>query len=250
MRLLNICIETVFRLAIWYLFLSMDKRTPVIRHIDEEEMYYYQYPTKSSYVPKRYIYMIMIGVPSVIFFFQYIINRKVHSTTADIISQICGLTLAYCINGIFTASLKLAVGRPRPNFFRRCFPDGYGTNINECTGIFRRIMDGRKSFPSGHASFSFTCLIYMLLHLKKIIDLRKPRFGRGIIIFAMSLLPLGASLVAASRTADYHHHYSDVLAGAVLGSTVAYAVHCCYATVPEISAAEIEETFLEFKKIK
>lgn len=136
------------------------------------------------------------------------LNRNEKYTATKIVNAIKGLTLAYCINGIITSSLKLVVGRPRPNFFLRCFPEGFGTAIDECTGEYNGMMDGRKSFPSGHSSFAFTGMIYMMLHITGNIDLRKQRFGRGAIIVGITLLPLSACLIAASRTADYHHHFS------------------------------------------
>lgn len=181
---------------------------PVIRHIDEDELSDYRYPSHPSYITKNNLYLILTSVPLTIFICQYLINLKQRSTLSEIYVALSGLTLAYCINGMFTASLKLIIGRPRPNFFLRCFPEGYGTNIDECTGEYEGMMDGRKSFPSGHASFVFTGFIYMMLHLNKSMDLRTTRFGRGPLIFAISLLPLSASVIAASRTADYHHHFS------------------------------------------
>ena len=35
-----------------------------------------------------------------------------------------GIGFSCLVTGVTTDSIKNAVGRPRPNFFHRCFPDG------------------------------------------------------------------------------------------------------------------------------
>ncbi|XP_057661486.1 phospholipid phosphatase 5 [Diorhabda carinulata] len=241
---LHLIIESGFRVGFWIIFLWLDKLSPVVRHIDEDELWMYRYPSVDSYFPKRYLYMTMVCVPMIIYIGHWLLARKNRTTIPEIIQSVYGLTLAYCLNGIITCVLKLSVGRPRPNFYFRCFPEGYGTDIDNCDGEYHGQMDGRKSFPSAHASFIFTCMIYMILYINTRLDLKRPRFCKGIIISMMTTLFLFASVVAASRTADYHHHFSDVISGALIGSAIAYIVQGCYSSTDEI----LQENLLRIVK--
>lgn len=81
--------------------------------------------------------------------------------------------------------------------------------------------DGFRSFPSGHSSLSFAGLGFLAFYLAGKLHLfdHRGRAGKA----WLSVTPFaGAALVAISRTMDYRHHWHDVLAGSILGTTMAY----------------------------
>uniref|UniRef100_A0A452ZS51 Phosphatidic acid phosphatase type 2/haloperoxidase domain-containing protein n=1 Tax=Aegilops tauschii subsp. strangulata TaxID=200361 RepID=A0A452ZS51_AEGTS len=135
------------------------------------------------------------------------------------------LLFSVLITGVLTDAIKDGVGRPRPNFYYRCFPDGVPnykavTRQVICHGDAKVIKEGHKSFPSGHTSWSFAGLGFLSWYLAGKIRV----FDRGghIAKLCIVILPLlFAAMVGVSRVADYWHHWQDVFAGGILGLVVA-----------------------------
>ncbi|KAH8419580.1 hypothetical protein KR222_007101, partial [Zaprionus bogoriensis] len=134
-----------------------------------------------------------------------------------------------------TELAKHVVGRLRPHFFSACQPrlhDGSSCADAQNAEIYvqyfycsnrnlssQQIRELHVSFPSAHSSLSFYSMCLLAFYVHNVWQGRgSVRVMRHILQF---LLLMAAWYVSLSRVADYWHHWSDVLAGAVLG--VVYA---------------------------
>ncbi|KAL6845330.1 hypothetical protein ACP4OV_024825 [Aristida adscensionis] len=180
-----------------------------------------RYPMKTNTVPVWAVPVIAVIVPIVIFLIIYIRRRNAY----DLHHAILGILFAVLITGVLTDAIKDAVGRPRPNFFWRCFPDGKAVYDKITTGVICHgdpsvIKEGHKSFPSGHTSWSFAGLGFLSWYLAGKITVfdRRGHVAKLCIV----LLPLLiAVMISISRVDDYWHHWQDVCTGGVLGMVVA-----------------------------
>lgn len=125
---------------------------------------------------------------------------------------------------------KYTIGRLRPHFMAVCQPqldDGsvcsdpqnlhrYVENY-ECLGVGYTIADVRQtrlSFPSGHSSIAFYSLVYVALYLQRKLSWNSSKLARHFLQF---MLIMAAWYTALSRVMDSWHHWSDVLAGSLIG---------------------------------
>ncbi|KAF9436146.1 hypothetical protein BGZ76_004714 [Entomortierella beljakovae] len=182
-----------------------------------------------------------------------ILKRKSY---ADLHNGLLGLFLAQALVLVVTDSIKIAVGRPRPDFLDRCFsiydnaeagtpvtllvdPLNMLSNSTICTRT-ELLKDGFKSFPSGHSSFSFGGLGYLSMYLAgklKLFD-ERGHIYKSIVVLAPLIL---AALIATSRVDDYRHHWQDVTVGAFIG--IIFAVFSYRQYYPSLAAPKSGRPF-------
>ncbi|XP_043075060.1 phospholipid phosphatase 3 isoform X2 [Puntigrus tetrazona] len=128
----------------------------------------------------------------------------------------------------FTDIAKVSVGRMRPHFLDVCKPDystincslGYITEYT-CSGDESKVQEARKSFFSGHASFSMYTMLYLAFYLQSRFTWRGARLLRPLLQFTLLMMAFYTGL---SRVSDHKHHPTDVLAGFAQGALVAYCI--------------------------
>ncbi|EKE42072.1 hypothetical protein ENUP19_0071G0040 [Entamoeba nuttalli] len=103
---------------------------------------------------------------------------------------------------MFVQGGKIYAGRPRPNMYALVAQG--------------KEKDAWKSFPSGHSAASFCGYTYLSLYIAG--ELRifsdRPELWRMIPVIIPMFL---AGIIVLTRTRDYYHNFSDVLAGSIIG---------------------------------
>ncbi|KAK6178107.1 hypothetical protein SNE40_012936 [Patella caerulea] len=222
----RLLMEVILRLILIALFIWTDDMEPFHRKLQPEELWLYRFPKGQNYYPTKYLWITVIGLSAVVIGGFYLLRRDLE----DFIHAALGAMLAFGLCGVVTNCIKLAVGRPRPDFLQRCFPkeerkrlSSLFINISDCTGKKNVINGGLKSFPSGHSSHSMSNLGYLGFYVAgKLRVFSTKGQGSAWHMLAVVALFLWPTMIAISRTADYHHHWQDVSVGLILGFAVAY----------------------------
>ncbi|ADM12464.1 membrane associated phosphatidic acid phosphatase [Encephalitozoon intestinalis ATCC 50506] len=132
--------------------------------------------------------------------------------------------MSFLVACLFTSAIvenmKNVVGRLRPDFLDRCIPVG-----GKCTGDPSIVMEGRKSFPSGHTSIAACGFMFLAFFIYKELSLPELRakVNRGIVFMLYSLFLMVPIAVGASRVIDNKHFASDVVGGGIIGALAGIA---------------------------
>ena len=207
----NLISELTIRIILAILYLALEKWIhPFTRIIARPAWDRILYPHKSNTIPIWLVAVLGVIIPIIFLLITHLWHRSYLSEkdvkamskennqqspkresylakfnrhnfyAADLIDMFWSYSLAILVNGLITNIIKLLVGRPRPDFFNRCYPDidiynsvavrnkldGL-TNLNNlaCTGDAHEINEGRKSFPSGHTSSSFAAFVFVSFYI-------------------------------------------------------------------------------------
>ncbi|KAJ3031197.1 hypothetical protein HK097_005487, partial [Rhizophlyctis rosea] len=196
------------------------------------------YPLIKETVPNWALGIIAIPIPIIIILLVSGFSRKT-PRNYDIQTSLLGLGTALAFTLLLTQIVKVAVGGLRPDFLARCKPiidptDTLLHRVQSCTGDPEQIKEGRKSFFSGHSSFSHASMSYLSLYLSRHLSFTTPPIA---LKYILCLLPLiAAALVAISRVDNYWHRWPDVVVGAIVGYCVGILSYK-YHNVPSHPAA-------------
>jgi len=196
---------------------------PYVRYIPEGQVDSLHYPLKPNSIPSWVVPVIGILLPLLVFtIYQLVWKCEIREYHDLILGSLMNIMVTACL----TSALKESIGRPRPDFFARCFPDGVAKfdasgNWMCDPSVASIVREGRKSFPSAHSSWSMSSLAYISFFLmgKMQVFSGTTQFWK----FIVSWVPIvGAVAVGVTRINDYWHHWSDVVVGLILGIAVAF----------------------------
>ena len=149
------------------------------------------------------------GMPAAALLAVSIIDIERQEFSRDVTFYLSGLAAT---NGI-TAIIKTIAKRPRPY----CLPGG-----RPPPELPLEAPDHHRSFVSGHASMAFYGAAFFNLRFRRAMRLDWTRDEYRVGRWASPILSFGcASFVGLSRIHADKHYFTDVLAGAILGTALA-----------------------------
>jgi len=219
----------------------LEFQPPFERHLVPETLPRVSYPHRGEQTfPTWTLPFLGVIIPvSIILAASLARTDSVARSRAETKRAIVGLLLAVTLGFAVTNSLKNAVGAFRPDFRARCWPDGTETaweapGIPKCAANHdaRLVSEGRKSFPSGHASMAFSGLSFASAAVAERLAVfgakRKKNAKKNQPAPAWRLVAAAAPValalaVSVSRVTDYMHHVEDVVGGGMIGLAAAWA---------------------------
>lgn len=168
------------------------------------------------------------------------VRQDLHRTHAILV----GASEAVLGASVITEAMKLSFGRLRPDFRERWVraacgglvtkPDDLDCSITDDGFVVERkdLLDGMKSFPSGHASTSWAAATFIIMQVGSThlwgSSADRAEWFQPIAGLIVGSVAAGAGYVTMTRLSDHRHHFEDVAVGAGVGvasGMAAYLIH-------------------------
>ncbi|KAJ8260947.1 hypothetical protein COCON_G00166700 [Conger conger] len=211
---------------------------------------------ESSFIPPLILYCVVAATPPATIFIGEISMYIMKSTREALLAQEKTIVTGDCcyLNplirriirfiGVFAFGLfatdifvnagQVVTGNLAPYFLSVCKPNYTGTecrfnhqfisNGNICTGDQAIVEKARKSFPSKDASLSVYSAVYLTMYITSTIKTKSSRLAKPVLCLGTLC---AAFLTGLNRVSEYRNHCADVIAGFVLGSSVALFLGIC-----------------------
>ncbi|XP_077953069.1 phospholipid phosphatase-related protein type 5-like isoform X3 [Gasterosteus aculeatus] len=141
--------------------------------------------------------------------------------------------------GLFTVDIfvnagQVVTGNLAPYFLTVCKPNytalgcqqalRYISHQEACTGNQDDILRARKTFPSKEAALSVYAALYLAMYVTCTVQAKGTRLAKPVLSLGLVCL---AFLTGLNRVAEYRNHWSDVIAGFIIGSAIATFLVVC-----------------------
>ncbi|CAB1446458.1 unnamed protein product [Pleuronectes platessa] len=182
--------------------------------------------------------VLISGVELIIFLLHHNSNNLYDQDKVVVMGDCCYVNpmvrrtvrfLGVYVFGLFTTDIfvnagQLVTGSLAPYFLSVCQPNytalscqdtaHFVSQSDACTGDPEDIMRARKTFPSKEAALSLYTAVYLAMYVMSCIGTSGGRLTGPLL--SLSLVSL-AVLTGINRVAEYRNHWSDIIAGQVIG---------------------------------
>ncbi|KAM6953508.1 phospholipid phosphatase-related protein type 5-like isoform 2-T2 [Aplochiton taeniatus] len=213
-------------------------------------------PEESSAIPPILLYAVVAGVPTlvititetVLFLVQYTSKEFDRSEKTVATGDCCYLnplvrrtfrflgvyTFGLFATDIFVNAGQVVTGNLAPHFLTVCKPNytalgcqqalRYISHQEACTGNQEDILRARKTFPSKEAALSVYAALYLAAYITCTVRAKGTRLAKPVLSLGLMCL---AFLTGLNRVAEYRNHWADVIAGFIIGTSIAAFLVVC-----------------------
>ncbi|XP_072560351.1 phospholipid phosphatase-related protein type 5a isoform X4 [Paramormyrops kingsleyae] len=129
---------------------------------------------------------------------------------------------------IFVNAGQVVTGNLAPHFLTVCKPNYTALGCQQaalfisqqgaCTGNEEDVLRARKSFPSKEAALSVYAALYVSMYITCSVKAKGTRLAKPVLSLGLMCLAL---LAGINRVVEYRNHWSDVIAGFIVGGAIA-----------------------------